>query len=363
MKISSSDCLLFRFSRSSDKLLRWIGNWESRHLADQLQHLVIERPIFICGLARSGSTLLLELYSQVAGTATHRYRDFPFLQIPFLWNRFLDRFPATDQPAERPHRDRIRITRESPEAMEEPLWQAWFPDQHSEHSIHRLSAETQHPEFERFHRDHLKKILLIRSGQRYVAKNNYHVARIEYLSRLYPDAEFVIPIRHPLTHVESLVRQHRLFCEYAGLSPRVVEYLTAAGHYEFGPQRVPVRLNEADGDRISQDWAGGDDAGGYGIQWKEVYGFVRNLLHNEPRLQNRIHIVRHEDFCGAPTTQFCQLLHRTGLDDAVRTRGPSLEHVSLAQHPMTLDRRKRAAIWAEVSNVAEYFGYTEDGLQ
>ena len=61
-------------------------------MSRRLDAIPIDRPIFVTGLARSGTTILLTVLSRSAGVATHRYRDFPFLDIPLLWNWFQDRF-------------------------------------------------------------------------------------------------------------------------------------------------------------------------------------------------------------------------------------------------------------------------------
>src|SRR5690606_8102595 len=110
---------------------------------------------------------------------------------------------------------------------------------------HVLTPEHANPEFDAFFAEHVRKILLVRGKPRYVSKGNYNVARLAYLARLFPDARFVIPVRHPVTHVESLVRQHALFSGYSRDDARVPEYLRAAGHYEFGPQRVPINVDAA----------------------------------------------------------------------------------------------------------------------
>ncbi len=105
----------------------------------------------------------------------------------------------------------------------------FFLKLHSTELSQRLTDKTDCPAFAKFFDAHLRKILYIRNGTRYVAKNNYSVGRIEYLSRLYPDAHFVVPIRHPFHHVHSLVAQHQRFCRYAKVEPRVAGYLRAQG--------------------------------------------------------------------------------------------------------------------------------------
>ena len=109
-----------------------------------------------------------------------------------------------------------------------------------------------------------------------MSKGNYNVARIEYLAKLFPDARFVVPVREPVAHVASLVRQHQLFNGYAQDDPRIGIYLSAAGHFEFGPQRRPICLTPEAAEGASGVWDEGD-AAGYARQWAEVYGHVARL--------------------------------------------------------------------------------------
>ena len=78
-------------------------------LRDRLAAIAIDRPVFIAGVARSGTTLLLNLLSQLPQVATHRYSDFPFLFTPVAWNRLQDRMGAAGAargaPAPGPHPD------------------------------------------------------------------------------------------------------------------------------------------------------------------------------------------------------------------------------------------------------------------
>jgi hypothetical protein len=73
----------------------------------------------------------------------------------------------------------------------------FFPETHKPDCSHVMGAQESHPQFEKYYRDHIRKLLVVRNRQRYVAKNNYHVTRIEYLLKLFPDARIIIPIRVP----------------------------------------------------------------------------------------------------------------------------------------------------------------------
>jgi hypothetical protein len=359
VKISRTDYLLLRLAQSGASLFQSAGDIESSILRRRLNAIPIESPIFVCGLARSGTTILLEELSKIARVGTHRYRDFPFLMSPWFWNRLLDWGRVQKPAVERPHQDRIRITAESPEAFEEPLWQFFFPQLHAADGLHHLTGERRFEEFECFFKDHIRKILLTRGQRRYLSKGNYNVVRIEYLATVFPDARFIIPIRHPFTHVQSLVRQHVLFSEYARNDPRVPRYLMAAGHFEFGPQRVPIRLSHAAGDRIREAWQSGHDAAGYATQWAEIYRFVDHLRSDGKSLAKRILVIRYEDFCDCPHEVVSDILQHAHLDSKTTIDPQAFEHIALPPSRSASDLADdfRETVWRETRSVATLFGY------
>ena len=96
---------------------RWIklGSLETHLVESALADIRIDRPIYVTGLARSGTTILLETLARHPHVATHRYRDFPMLFTPYAWNRWLELVPRKEEaPAERSHGDGIVVTAESP---------------------------------------------------------------------------------------------------------------------------------------------------------------------------------------------------------------------------------------------------------
>lgn len=357
MKLKQSDYLLSNLAYRGSSLLHHLGDIETRWLRRELEAVPIESPVFLTGLARSGTTILLEELSRIPGVATHRYRDFPFLMTPVFWNRFVNRFSASQEAVERPHKDRIKITTDSPDAFEEPIWQHFFPQVHSSHALHRLTAGTKNEEFETFFRDHIKKILLLRAGRRYLSKENYNVARLEYLGRVFPDARFLVPVRHPVDHVHSLVRQHQLFCDYDREDPRVHRYLAIAGHYEFGPQRCPIRLSEESGARIEAAWREGRDYQGYAIQWDAIYRLVHELRSRGDELAGRILVVRYEDFCAAPQEVMRQVLSHVNLP-ADDLSPDAYAHISPPSRSASgPEPQCREHVWQETQESAAALGY------
>ena len=361
MILRDQDFRLVALSQRLGALNKVLADLETDFVAERLQSVSIDRPVFLTGLARSGTTILLTLLSQADRVATHRYRDFPFLAVPFLWNWFQDRFadPSARDPQERIHADRIRITPDSPEAFEEPLWQSHFEWLHDPGRVHVLDETVARPDFEDAYCTHLRKILALRDGKRYLSKGNYNVTRIKYLAKLFPDARFIVPIREPVAHVHSLVRQHRRFSRLALEDARVPHYLRAAGHYEFGAQRVPINVRAAEIGWIEAAWADGDDYRGYARQWAAIYRYVDELRSSQPDLAERITIIRYEDLCGDPRRSLGKLLGATSLVDrsgrafaaANAVVAPSEERsngVTAADH---------RAVWEEVASVAAVYGY------
>lgn len=288
---------------------------ETALLQDRLNGIAVEHPIYVTGLARAGSTILLESLARHRLTATHRYRDYPPVLTPYLWNRLLERMPLqAEQAQERAHKDGILVTSESPEAFEEVLWMAAFPWLHDAGRSNVLDAGTENAAFERFYRDHIRKLLLVRGGERYLAKGNYNVTRIEYLLKLFPDARFVIPVRDPLWHVASLMKQHALFLDGQQGNPRARRHLRRVGHFEFGLDRRPINLGD-DGAaaRVMRLWADGREVEGWALYWSQVYGYLADLLDASAAVRAAALVVRFEDLCSAPRQTLETVLRHCGL--------------------------------------------------
>ena len=339
----------------------WIrfANFESAALRDRLERVRIERPIFICGLARSGSTILLELIASHPAVTTHKYRDFPPVFTPYWWNQSLSDTPNRhDAPEERAHGDGLMVTPDSPEAMEEPLWMAFFKNLHAPSQSHVLTPDHRNPRFDAFYLDHIRKLLLVRGGRRYASKGNYNVARIEYLLDLFPDARFVIPIRDPLTHVGSLMKQHRLFCEIQDADPRARPYLKYVGHFEFGRDRHPINFaNNDDTQRVQDLWDRGEAARAWARSWRQVYQHVADLLQRNAKLRDAALVVRYEDLCRQPSDTTGQICHHCRLDmtDEVRSVSDNIHFPTY--YKLELTEAQRQAIAEETRQTAEHFGY------
>lgn len=340
------------------RLWTTFGNWETRLLSDRIAETTVDRPVYVTGLARAGSTILLELLARHPETASHRYRDFPMVLTPWAWNWFVDRAGGNEHEAkERAHRDRILVTPESPEAFEEVVWTTFFPEVHEPGHSAVLDGTTANPAFEAFYVDHIRKILALRGAPRYLAKGNYNVTRLGYLTRLFPGARFVVPVRDPIWHIASLMKQHELFASAGAKDDRVRRHLRRSGHYEFGLDRREINVGDADAAReVRELWRNGEEVAGWAAHWAAVYGHIAEML-TDPSIRAATRVVRYEDFCA----------------DAAGTMKAVLDHCELPPEGLPATAREmvsppgyyepsftpaeRATIRERTASVAARFGY------
>lgn len=357
--IGALDFFLTEIAVGGTQLFKRLGDLETRRLENRLENHPVRKPLFITGLARSGTTILLEKISTIEGVATHRYRDFPFIMTPVLWNRFQSLLGSSRNAVERPHGDKIRITRDSPEAFEEPIWQYFFGNLHDGLASDVLDETSSNPEFERFYLDHIRKILFVRRGTRYVSKGNYNVTRINYINRFVDDARFIVPIRHPLTHIQSLVRQHQRFSGFAKDDHRIPEYMRAVGHYEFGLQRKPIVTSDSNVHSTTACWDAGLEAEGYAWQWLDVYRHVASLVRDNPAIAARLRVVRFEDLCADPEAVLERLFRFADLPGGsiVKALATGINANGERGSEGVPDPGK---CWSIVEEVAVLFGYNRD---
>jgi hypothetical protein len=337
---------------------------ESAVLRDEIEATPIHQPIYITGVPRSGTTVLTELIASHPQVTSHRYSDFPNVHTPYWRNWLADRSrrpPA--RPVERAHRDRIRVTTESPEAVEEVLWREFFPRLRNRSGDQWLDADTRNPAFERFYRDHIRKLLLVRSCSRYLAKGNYNLTRMGYLHSLFPDARFIVPIRNPIDQVASLIKQDRLFRRLADEDPRVPGQLHRSGHDEFGPGRRSVLLDGDDRTRqIDKLWDEGRDVEAWAWYWTTLYQHLLDRIENDPGLADAVLVLRYEDLCRSPAPTVSDALDHLDLDAS--GFGPAFDDAvasisAPAYYEPDLSTADRATLIEITATVAGSFGYID----
>ena len=322
MHVSFGDRIAGALHAAIPRLGPMLARLESMTLSDEIANSPVCKPIYVCGLARAGSTLLLETLNAHSATTSHRYADYRMLWTPYWWNWLRARAPGLGEAAvaERAHGDRIRVSFESPEAFEEVFWMHFYPNLHQQRASEALGAEDFNPEFSRMLQAHISKLLAVRGASRYLAKANYHVNRIALLARMFPDARFVVPVREPVSHVASLVRQNRIFSKAGQDNLSVRRHLQRVGHFEFGLDKRATVLGDGASARASvADWAVGADAVGYARQWASVYEQLLDTLDARDDLRKSVMLVRYELLCSNAAESLRSVFaHCDLLDDEAR---------------------------------------------
>lgn len=77
--------------------------------------------VFVAGLVRSGTTILLNALYKSDEFSSLSYQDMPFVLAPNLWSKLSSSKKHMDF-MERAHCDGIKVSSESPEAFEEVFW-------------------------------------------------------------------------------------------------------------------------------------------------------------------------------------------------------------------------------------------------
>lgn len=210
--------------------------------AQQNPHIAKEA-VYVMGLARSGTTIVLEILDKTGAFHSPTYRNMPFVLCPNLWHS-TSRYGRMDaQLATRAHGDGMTVGFDSPESFEEVFWRtACAPTQGATLGYEAIDVEAM-ADFEAYRQ--LSVYSALAPGQantlRYLSKNNNNLLRLEQLSAQ-DGAQLVIVVRDPLATAWSLYRQHQRFLQMQADDPFVRAYMRWLGHHEFGQGHKPLGM-------------------------------------------------------------------------------------------------------------------------
>jgi hypothetical protein len=340
-----------------------LGNLESKLLAGKIAGIKVDRPVYICGLPRAGTTISLQMLGEHPDVATHKYADFLMPYVPYAWNWFFPRVPVNTmrEPVARIHRDRISITRDSAEMCEEMLWERFFPNLYDETRPSFLDGATSNPAFEKFYREHIQKLLLSRKRSRYVSKAIMCVLRLQYLRKMFPDARFLLYVRNPIDQVASLLKQDRIWDEIDRDDPRQIEIIEMTGHHEFGMRQVLSNVGNPEQVREVRGLLNaGRKVRARATIWAYIYDFVLGQMAADPELAKAVCIVRYEDLCKDSNETIDRIVAHTGLaaDPFAAVRAAYAAKLSLPDYyKPNYDASELDDIVQVTSSVAARFGY------
>ena len=191
------------------------------------KNIIKQSHVFITGLPRSGTTTLLNFLFSSNEYASLTYNNMPFILSP-NFSKLFHKKNITKK--ERLHGDGIDFDNNSPEAFDEI-----FFDNNEEFVRNELE-------------NYIQLILLSNNKTKYLSKNNLNYKRIDLIQSIFPNSIFLIPIREPLQHTNSLLNQHLHFSQLQKEDDFIRRYMNYLGHNEFGlnhkPWNKPIHFND-----------------------------------------------------------------------------------------------------------------------
>ncbi len=240
--------------------------------------------VYVTGLARAGTTALMRALYESNQFASLTYDDMPFVLSPNLWGR-LSRLRARQRELkERAHGDGVYIDFDSPEALEEVFWRVHCGQDYI--FDHELRTHEVLP-------DVLEQLSIYRGmvchkygRQRYLAKNNNLILRLDSILRQSEEGIFLVLFRDPIAQAESLLEQHKKFLASDAFARRYMIWLV---HHEFGGSHRPFRFpntSSSFGESMTVE---------YWIQrWVDAYAYLLPLLRSN---SGRLIAVSYERLC------------------------------------------------------------------
>ena len=260
--------------------------------------------VFISGLARSGTTILLNYLYQTGEFGSLTYTDMPFVLMPNTWKK-ISRRPKSSSTHERAHKDGLMIGPDSPEAFEEVFWRVFCRDNYIQDDRllpHRVSAVL----VQKF-KTYIGNVLSAGAkGKRYLSKNNNNILRIDYLRTTFPEAYIIVPFRDPLQQAISLLNQHLHFSQIHKNDRFSLNYMNWLGHFEFGLNQKSFFLDDEECFKKMQGYPK-TDINFWLLTWKNYYGYLcRHIGGN-------ILLFKYEEFCADPQSSLNRLFSTIGV--------------------------------------------------
>ncbi|MFT4717384.1 MAG: hypothetical protein ACI861_002391 [Paracoccaceae bacterium] len=283
--------LLHRVALGSPAVLRATMAMEHVKWKDEGFDSRIIAPVFICGLARSGSTLLLNRLTATGAFSTSTYRHMPFVLAPNMWSGASKSQRTQAQAVERAHGDGMSHSFDSEEAFEEVFWRA--VSQKNVSQILPWNIQASQDVLSQF-RLFMTSVVKAGAGPRYLSKNNNNITRLPTLLKAAKTAQIVIPFRDPVAFVGSTLAQHEKFLAGHADNPFDAKYMAWLGHHEFGPYFKPAGAPGVTATELVTPE--------YLCQyWISVYSAVLENTHDQ------VHFFDYDTFCDQPAAKMTEL--------------------------------------------------------
>ena len=259
-------------------------------------------PVFVTGLARAGTTILLRLLHDSGAFASLTYRDMPFPLAPNSFWRMSRGMRRDIARTQRGHGDGLEHDLDSPEAIEEVFWRALEGKRY----VTRRHVHPHEPGEETIaaFRDLVALVCHRYDRPRYLSKNNADVLRLGGVVAAFPDAVLIHPFRDPLQQAASLLNQHRRAIDAAREDPFRARYMRWLGHHEFGRDHRSPLIPGAPGEAERTDRLD---------YWLRIWIAVHRLLLDQPAaVRARQLFVDYDALCVDPAVGLARIAAATG---------------------------------------------------
>jgi len=249
-----------------------------------------DRHIFVTGLARAGTTSLLNKIFSTGEIDSLVYKFMPFILSPKISKFYANNFfsQEANKFSQRFHNDGILINPNSPECLDEILWIK------SKKNYMQTNLKTYDKISDKildvygyFLRSYSKN----EANNRMLIKNNNHHIRLEALSSYFKNSKFLLVFRDPFYHAISLLSQHINFNNLQKKDPFILEYMNLIGHREFGLGMKPFIYKKSN--NFFKLYS--SEKLDYWIaQWIETYNWI---LESKITDNDNIHLISYEKLC------------------------------------------------------------------
>jgi len=268
-----------------------------------LKNTTSNKNVYVSGLARAGTTVLMQYLGQLEDFKSISYRNLPFLFLPKTWSKSQNRKNLKEK--ERFHQDGIMHNINSYEALEESFWRIFIGSFIKDDTIVRHDIDKNiFKKYNYFRR-------LIAGNKIYLAKNNNHLLRAESLHQLDKktgnNTLTIIPFRNPYNQAQSLLNQHLLLSKLQKDDEFTLDYMDFLVHHEFGlHSKIPL-LKEADISFITKIDKNSIE------YWLEIWLLFYNSAYELFKDKHNIYFICYEDFIIDPKRSLKLLLELLNL--------------------------------------------------
>lgn len=314
--------LLHRIALSSNSIAEMSFDIDQKMVGARRPDISQNQHVFIAGLARSGTTVLMRHIYNSGEFISLTYREMPFILAPNMWRAISKLSNRNIEMKERAHGDGIEIDNDSPEALEEVFWRVFCGERYiRKNCLIPMSADKR---VTKYFVKYVEAILHDKQDQRpdrYLSKNNNNILRLPSIHSAFPNAVIIIPFRSPMQHANSLLAQHTRFTERHKNKPFELNYMNWLVHHEFGYNHKRFQFEEnatASQDEFSLDY------------WLEVWLLVyRYLLQHAP---SGAIFISYERLCDTPDLWRCLKTHLSICD-----KGEGTATFKLSSKPVQFD--------------------------